>query len=229
MLRRIDGDFYDSEYQYINSDKALEILSNYDNLVFKISIGSAHGKGVSLVNKSEYDKKIGEYGNNYIVQEKIEQHENLAKFNASSVNILRITSLYWKENVYILGSILRVGAPGSFCDHTGYKNTTPRIVKVDDSGNIVGKAISPDDGFIYNDLFGKEITGTIPKYKNIIDTIKHEHLKFTHHKIIGWDITVNSDNEPICLEFNTYCPGVVQTQMVCGSIFSKKLVKENVF
>lgn len=221
IIRKINGDFYSKDFKYVDSRKVLDILNKYDKVVFKKSLGEGHGRGVALVDCKDYTKVLKEFGNNYVVQELINQHEFLSSFNSSSVNIIRVTSLYLNGKVYILGCILRVGAPGAFCDHLGFNGNSPRIVAIDDNGNLYGNAIDPDNCIIYDDIFGKEISGKIPCYEEIIELVKCEHLKFIHHKIIGWDITVSKDKKVICIEFNSNVPGIVQTQMICGPIFSK--------
>ena len=223
VIRCIDGFFYDKDFNYINFEEALKKINNYDNLVFKKSIGEGHGKNVSLICKKNYEDAIKSFGKNFVVQEIISQHKFLASFNNSSVNVIRVTSLLWKGKVYILGGIFRVGAPGSFCDHLSNNKINPRIVGLDESGNLIPYAVDPVNIAVYNDVFGQKIEGQIPFYTEIKEKICKQHLNFIHHKIIGWDITINSNNEIICIEFNSNCPGVIQTQMVCGPIFGKKI------
>lgn len=221
IVRKINGDYYDNSFHYIDYNEALEKLKKYDSLVFKKSLGEGHGKGVKLVLKKDYEDEINSFGNNYVIQKKIKQHDFLANYNSSSVNVIRVTSLYIHGEVYILGSILRVGAPGSFCDHLGHNNVNPRIVSIADNGKLVGPAIDPDCCVVYDDLFGKKIDGKIPNYNEIIKTVKKEHKRFLHHKIIGWDITVDSDENVLCIEFNSNVPGIIQTQMANGPVFGE--------
>jgi len=189
-------------------------------LVFKTSIGLGHGKGVRLVKRNDYNSYLISFGSNYIVQKPLMQHKELSKFNSTSVNVLRVTTLRIKETVYVLGTIFRVGAPGAFCDHNGFENLKPRIVRVDENGNLVGKALSPDDCKIYDDIFGVKISGKIPHYKEIIEKTKEMALQFGHHGIIGWDITIDDEDRIICIEFNSNAPGMTQTQMACGPVFA---------
>lgn len=220
IYRCINNEFYDCSYNRISRDDVINILSKYDKVVFKKTIDSSHGRGVSLIKKDEYESNIDTYGENYIVQEIIRQNDFLAQFNKSSVNVIRVTSLLYDGEVRILSSVLRVGAPGSFCDHQGFNKVNPRVVKIDNNGNLVGKAIDPDECFKYDDIFGTKITGCIPKYNEMIEKIKKEHMKFLHHKIIGWDMTIDENDNVICIEYNSNVPGIIQSQMVCGPIFN---------
>lgn len=115
VLRNVEGTFLDANYAPVANAAAL--LAPYEELVFKKSLASEHGAGVRLVRQADYQQVMQEYGENYIVQARLRQAPALARWNASSVNHVRMTSLYWQGTVYILGSILQVGAPGMFCDH----------------------------------------------------------------------------------------------------------------
>lgn len=227
IVRCIDGDFYDKDFNYIEYSEALEKVKKYKKLVFKASLSSSHGKGVSLVENAEFDKELKNFGTNFVVQELIHQHKFLSNLNESSVNIVRITSILWKGNVYILSGVLRVGAPGAFCDHLGFKNNSPRVIGLDNDGNLYKFSVDPDNAYKYDDIFGKKIEGSVPLYKKMKQLVCEQHLKFPHHKIIGWDITVNDNNEVICIEFNSNVPGIVQSEMVCGPVFSMKTLNGN--
>ncbi len=222
VARCINHDYYDAKYNYITDSQLMDILNKYDKLVFKKSLGIGHGKGVKLCFKEDYKDMIQNFGSDFVIQEVLEQHEEMARFNNSSVNIVRITSLYWKGNVYILGSILRVGAPGAFCDHLGYGTINPRIVALDEKGALIGPAVDPNDGIIYGDLFGKKVTGIIPQYNRIKEIVFISHPKFAQHKIIGWDFAIDKDGNVVCIEYNSTVPGIIQTQMVCGPVFAQK-------
>lgn len=117
IVRNVEGEFYDKHFTHISEDEAISLCGLYPRLVFKGSLGAGHGKNVQLVDRGNYISHMAFLRRDYIIQEVMKQHESLAYYNASSVNIIRITSLLWKGKVYILGGILRVGVPGGFCDH----------------------------------------------------------------------------------------------------------------
>lgn len=223
IVRKINGELYDENFNIISKEQAMSLMNDYDCLVYKVSIGSSHGRGEKLINKGEYERELNDFGNNLVIQEKIEQSSFLSSFNKSSVNILRVTSILIKNEVHILSCILRVGAPGAFCDHLGYKNNNPRIIGINKEGFLYGNAIDPDDCIAYDNVFGKKIEGKIPNFEKICDLVKKEHIRFAHTRIIGWDLTLNNKDEIICIEFNSTYPGIVQSQMVCGPIFGRIL------
>lgn len=227
--RCVNGDFYDEDFNLISHEELKKKLKKYDKLVFKKSIGIGHGKGVKLVVKKDFEKTILEFKDNFVIQDVIKQHKDLSYFNSSSVNVIRITSFYFEGEVYILGAILRVGAPGAFCDHLGNENINPRIIAIKEDGTLSNIAIDPDGKKVYNDIFGKEIIGKIPKYDEIKSIVFEQHKNYIHHKLIGWDFTIDSKNNVICIELNSTVPGIIQTQMACGPVFSKVTKKGKKF
>lgn len=227
VIRNINGNFYDANFVKISQDDAWQLLQRYAKLVLKKSIETGHGKDVSLIERKEFNN-ILESKKDYIVQEVLEQHESLAYFNSSSVNIIRITTLFWRENVYILGGILRIGPPGSFCDLTSNGGKSPLIIPIDHNGKLGSKAIDCENWKLYDNVWGKEIQGCILKYEEMKEKVKEEHQKYPKHGIIGWDLTLDKDADIRCIEYNVRCPGVMQSQYALGAIFSQRSVDGNV-
>lgn len=224
VFRRMNGQFYDASLHRITQEDALKLAEPYAELVFKQSIDGAHGQGIKLAKPAEYAALMLSHGNNYVVQERVHQHEALAYFNESSVNILRVTSLCWKGEVYILGAILRVGAPGSFCDHTPHGSIHNLDVGVMDDGTFAPTAFDPDHCHVYDTVYGKAIQGVVPRYQELKTKIIEEHAKYPHYALIGWDFTLDQDENIVCMEFNTKWPGISATQYAHGPVFAQKSV-----
>lgn len=196
-------------------------------LVFKGSLVAGHGKNVQVVNRGNYISHMAFLRRDYIIQEVMKQHESLAYYNASSVNIIRITSLLWKGKVYIMGGILRVGVSGGFCDHTSQGGQYPLIIPIDENGWLGSRAIDCDNGFVYDDVRGKRIEGRILHYMKMKEFAQKEHIKYPHHKMIGWDFTLDVNENIRCIEYNSDCPGIVQSQFALGPIFSQRTERGN--
>lgn len=108
---------------------------------------------VKKIKVGQFDKSIlDEYRQDYVIQECIVQHSQYEEFNSSSVNTEKIISFLFKGNVYILTSILRVGAPGSCTDtaSTGSGYT----VGIGSNGRLNDKGYS-----IYGDIRYKNANG----------------------------------------------------------------------
>ena len=69
---------------------------------------------------------------------------------------------------------------------------------------------------------------TVPSYDKVIDAVKRASAKMSHFKLIGWDIGVSPEGEPVLIEYNVI-PG--QSQSTCGPTFGDltDAVMEEVF
>jgi hypothetical protein len=143
---------------------------------------------------------------NYVIQEKIEQHKLLARYHSGSVNTIRIMTIKNRTGVHVLDAIMRFGKGGSSVDNLsaggiavsvdcskgclneyGYKvslRPTPifkRVLKHDDS-----------------DILFKDFS--IPFFSKAVDDIKKMHSFLDLHSI-GWDAAITEEG-PIYIEGN---------------------------
>lgn len=224
VLRNVEGTFLDANYVPVAD--AAPLLAPYEELVFKKSRASCHGDGVRLVKRAEYRKVMQELQEDFIVQTRLKQSPSFAKWNASSVNHIRMTSLNWAGVVYILGSVLQIGAPGSFCDHVAAENGEHRwMIAIREDGTLSNRVIEPDLVEVYSNLGGKKVEGRISRYQEMKELVQAEHQRFPHHKMIGWDLTLDEDDNIVCIEYNAFTPGIIKPQYVLGPIFAQKSVR----
>ena len=100
-------------------DSYLKFVEKHPVFVLK-PVDSSQGNGVQLVEgvadwRAYYEKLRA--GGKILLEERIEQHETMARFNPSSVNTLRI-AIYNTRNGLVAGhGIVRVGKKGSFVDN----------------------------------------------------------------------------------------------------------------
>ena len=221
ILYRTGGEFYAPDRRHITADEALALLRPYDEAVFKQSVGGYHGHGIRLVRAEEYAGVLLTHGPDYLVQERVRQHADLARFNPTSVNIVRVTTLLWQGELYILGGILRVGAPGAFCDHENRDGKTYLSIPLTEDGDILPRACDVDYGHVYGDCHGVALGGRFPAYDRIRALVLREHGRWPQYGIIGWDITVDEAGQVVCMEFNTKYPGLVGTQAALGPVLAR--------
>ena len=225
VIRRINGVFYGAGYEIISREEAEKRVGAHESLVFKKTVNTAHGEGVRKVAQEEYHKALDDAGSDYIVQELVRQHAVLARFNPSSVNILRLTTLFWRGDVYLLGGVLRVGAPGAFCDHENKGGYNFLTIPLADDGTILPRPVDMDDYRAYHDCRGIPVTGTVPDYEGIKTLALRAHSRYPHFRLIGWDIAVDEAGGPVFMEFNTRYPGMNGTQLALGAVFAQKSVR----
>jgi len=216
---------YDKDWKHYSQDelpsfsKAIyDELGEDKSLVIKVTKGSYAGKGVRLIHaKSPDDIKdllLESIGGNFIVQERIFQSDFMSQFCKTSVNIFRIITWKHEGEVKVLSSSIRFGLEGYFTD-----------VCYIDGEEIVNVVGVEKDGTVkeqYGSFRGlTDISVDLhervsPRFDDIIAIAKQGHERLHPFGIVGWDFTLNQENEPICIEFNVSVPGTILYQYANG-------------
>ena len=220
ICKNIAGVYYSPEMIPITQKQSIElIMEQNEELIIKPSIDSGEGRMIRFFNpiKEEENvikKYLNELGSNFIIQEVVKQHPILAKLNPSSLNTIRIVSFFFNNEVHILSSIVRMGAPDSKVDNVGAGGYACPIKP---NGQLNDRAVNRKAEWVEKNNYGIKFSEIIiPEYINVLNAVKSAHLKLAHFKLIGWDMSVDCNNEPVFIEFNT-CPG--SNQITCGPTF----------
>ncbi len=223
ICRRIKGNYYGDELNFIadeNSDVqavAKSIWKHVDkdgDIIFKNTRETGYGKNVKkyhVCNETDLSEALAQWKNcpNYVIQICVKQHKVMASLNESSSNMLRICSWRHDGKVDILYATARVGAGKSFTD-VSFVDGEERVnlVGISKDGYFANKMID-QNGCKVKDLPEKL---RVPQWDKIIDVIKKNHLLIDDFNVIGWDFTVDQDENPICFEWNIQWPGTVLYQ-----------------
>lgn len=228
IIKKINGCFYDKNGTYIDETTVIELLYSKQEVVIKNVFDSGCGRNVkkyAFSDKSDVEKMLLEWDvDNYIVQEVIKQHDFLAQFNTSSVNVMRINSFYHDGKVEIVTPILRFGMPGYATD-----------ICFIDGEEIINFVGITNDGYLKKEVIDfrgmkkpigeyiktENINMRIPGWDEIIKVIKENAPSLKYFGYIGWDITVSSDGKPIVIEYNIKFPGSHLSQMANGPLFAE--------
>ncbi len=220
ILRNINGVFYDDKRNIITKEKANELLSGYDKAVVKPSVENGSGRGVELVDVSSVSI-TEKFSKNYVVQKLLVQHPFLASFNQSSVNVIRITTLFLGEKVIPISAALRYGREGCFTDNkVGKDGKGMTIVGVKEDGTLREKGYFSCGVTVTETPGGTSFGGLkIPKFEEMVDLAIKQHSRFPNIRIIGWDFTLDRDENVTVMEYNIKAPSVLYYQWVNGPLF----------
>lgn len=215
VCRMGGGPILDRDYNPIHNSIE-EYLKPFDRVILKPSLDSSSGKNVHLfVKKNEEwiseadgslltEEFLLAYGKHFVVQEAIQQHPDIARFNPSSVNTLRI-AVYRsvKDNEpHVLASIMRVGKKGMFVDNA---HAGGLYVGIDVATGKVGKTLYDQYGKSYtrlNDLDYSSNEYYIPCWERVKGFVEDVSRKLVHHRLFAFDITVDSMGNPKIIEYN---------------------------
>ena len=220
-LKNMNGYFY-FEGNPVTQTEAIKCCSNIGEVILKPSI-SSKGKGIKkLVLKEGIDEQTNQtidqifkkYKNDYTVEECINQHERMAALNPTSVNTIRILTYRSDYEVLVVYAVIRIGRLGSLVDNQSAGGIS---VSIDKDGKLNKYAIAgaTTDGVEKTDT-GVVLDGyQIPSYIEAIELVKQFHTHFPYSKILGWDIAIKENGDPILLEVNT-TPGLSQSALGSG-------------
>lgn len=218
VCRRMAGVYYDPEMKVIDRNSAVRLCrSQLADLFIKPSLYTSAGVGIKVFSPSQNTdddirKLFSDTGKNFIVQEKIRQHDAVMVINPASVSTIRIVSLFIDNEVYIAHAMLRVGAPGMphVATDGGYS------VEILEDGHLYPVAAFDKGAWVNGKDLGLYDDSTIiPGMEKVREAVRMLHPKVPYFKWIGWDFAIDESGDPVMIEFNT-SPGD-DIQRVSGS------------
>ena len=223
IFHNMSGRFYTSEMKEVAYDEVLQTLSQKDRFIVKPAIESGRGRDVKMWtrgNSNDIAKILKDYESNYIIQEVLRQHSEMGKWNLTSLNTCR---LYTYRRVgtgeyMLLGAAVRFGGKGAYRDNAC---TGGGFCKINDDGSV-NDAIHNYRRFGWGSLKAeKGLEGLyIPNYDKILNTVFRLHKTIPYMDLIGWDIAVDEEGEPVLIELNQY-PDCEFIQIFNGPMFGK--------
>lgn len=242
VLLKASGIFYDKDRNVVPNDKVGELLQNQGDLVIKPIVGGSSGQGVIVVSVNNDSEKsivelISEYGDNYIVQEKLAAHSEYSSIYPHSINTVRLITYLVRGEVRNAPLCLRVGVGGKKVDniHAG-----GLVVGITDAGFLkkfayqlgycdskVKYANHPDSGFRFE---GHKLPGI----HEMICTAKQLHGRTPHLGMISWDFMLDINNSVVLVEGNysgqsIWFPQIAHGQPIFGedTEYMIKLISRN--
>ena len=237
VLKRMNHIWVDHFGKPVNESEMKKIIAaEQEGLFVKEAQVSAGGHGVLFVESSNdaFDR-IREFTNgiktDVVVQRRITQHTDCAKFNSASVNSLRIYSVLGKDGkAKIYSSVLRIGVGD---------------IKVDNYASGGVSCGITEDGYLRKYAYNKKgervekhpYTGVvfegckIPSYDKAVELVKNTHPTISHFRSVSWDIAITESGEPLLIEANLCRGGIDLLQLSNGPLFGDdtKAILDEVF
>ena len=216
IFHNINGLLLDKNFRPIRFQEAMDMAAAEEKVVIKPAVGSCQGHGVACVEAERLGETVRQYEKDYIVQKVLRQHPSFAVLNESSVNVVRMTSLLLEDEVLILDSIVRVGAPESFTDHKNIAIGIRDDGTLKDVGFTVSgrKVDSLPNGFVFSGH-------ALYAYSEMKELIRKIHVRTPQARLIGWDVTTDAAGNAVVIEANMSFPGIGRGQDCNGPFFGK--------
>jgi hypothetical protein len=184
----------------------IKFANNLDAALVK-PLKGMQGKGIYKVSLNSEESINSVYkecaGKDYIIEEIIEQCEETRKFNPSSVNTIRVYSVFYNGQVIITGAVQRMGNGDTVCDNYSSGGLAASIDV--ESGIIISRAVSKNNESLYiHPYTNMVIIGTqIPRWCDVIATVKAAHQLISGLRYVAWDVVVCNNGKIALLEANT--------------------------
>ncbi len=232
LLKNMNGYYY-FEGNPVSEEEAVALCGNLDRVIIKPSTQGA-GRGVLLFSSKEgvtdlsgktVSQLFKEYKKNFLVQEWIRQHKDLAALNSSSVNTIRILSYRSRMEILIILSILRIGRSGSVIDNQCAGGIAATIQKDGTLEAVAYGGYEQDD--VRKSDSGIVLDGyEVPSYDKAVEMVKRMHLRLPFFDMVAWDVAIQEDGEPVLIEFNT-SPGLFEENILSAyGEYTERILKE---
>lgn len=202
-------------------EQLINKLFKIGGLMFvKPSVDSSSGLNCKMLNlkvikKDELYSFFKEMGTNYVIQECIECCDDIKKLNPSSVNTFRIITYRWKNDIYHMPSIMRIGVDGKIVDNA---HAGGIFIGISDKGILNDKAFTefgdtfekhPDSNIVFHNY-------KINCFEKCLQSAYTMIQSLPEVGVINWDFTIDKDNNPILIEANISGGSIWLTQMANG-------------
>lgn len=222
VVRKINNIFYDDNYELISIEEAIDLCKLQDRLIIKPAIGVGSSKGIHFWDQGDPIDNLRQYlygektKPDIIVQKIVEQHEHLNNIHEHSLNTIRVITLLFQNQVYVLSSVLRMGSGGSRVDNVSAGGFVCGIKPdgrlKDAAWRIFDKYGTHPQGILFGDI-------VVPSFQKVIYLASQLQTKMAHFRLISWDIGVDSEGEPVLIETNLHAGSPDIHQICNGPLF----------
>lgn len=221
------GVYYSGEDEVCSIDDAVKLIMAYPNdIIVKPTTNTTWGKGVIKLSPEGRTADVvrhlfDEYKMDFSFEEKIVQHSDLASFNPTSLNTIRIVT-YRKLNgeLKFLYALQRFGGEGAVIDNA---SAGGGFVALSDDG-VVDRSIKKYKS-LKIEILPEKAVERIPYFQKMKETALYLHTKLPDLNYIGWDMSVTQEGIPVLIEFNSRS-AVELKQISSGPVFTKEDLDE---
>lgn len=225
----IAGEWYDGDLRQIDFCEAVERCAGHDAFVCKPASESADGHGVRRIErggaytdawKKTVSDALTRLPKDAVIQEAIQQSFEMARFNATSLNTLRVTTLYLNGCFSVCSIVLRMGKAGAFVDNRSAGGIMLGVARGGRLYKFGYDAANTSFERANGVCFAEEWLGCVP---NLLHLLERVHTtRFSLCKFIGWDVAYDQADNPILIEINGSQPSVFGQQLCTGPIFGER-------
>jgi hypothetical protein len=153
-----------------------------------------------------------------IVQRIIKQDRRMSAFSPASLNTIRVVTMYTKnESIIVLATLMRCGIGDAFVDNWSAGGIA---VGIDKETGHLNKHGFDKEGSRYTEHPTSKVMFEgfrVPEWQGIINLATKIQRAFPCYRILGTDIALQENGEPVLIEING-TPGFHLLEAACGPL-----------
>ena len=222
VYKYVDETFRNDDLTPLSAEEAFARCRAPGRYIVKPTVSTTRGYDINAFNGDDDPAAVqellrGYQAEDHIVQRFVSCHPDLAVFNPSTLNSLRIVTLRLDGEIHILSAILRIGAPGKVVDNVaqgGYQ------CAIRPDGTLAPTAYTHRNGdgeTVTETHTGAKFEGArVPAWDELARTAKKLAQTIPYMGLVGWDFAVDDRGDVVFIEFNT---NPEQNEATCGPSF----------
>lgn len=203
FLHNINGELLDADYNSIREQKLSDIVKTYNYpVILKPNLDSWGGNDINFIKSPELLLKKIKENNNFVVQERIEQHEVLSRLHPESLNTVRVY-LYKsvKDNAFHIVNMAQRMGNGRNVDNVASGGL---ISLVKDNGTLHGYALDRyGKKFETHPATGLPFNQDLPDFEEMKNLAQKAASKLFHLRVVGLDMCYDNTGTWRIIEINT--------------------------
>ncbi|WP_324024088.1 sugar-transfer associated ATP-grasp domain-containing protein [Maribacter sp. BPC-D8] len=216
----INGTWFDTNYSQIPETDIQKIFfADTDIVIVKLDT-TYQGKGIYVLTKYKFNiSKLNKLGD-FVIQKFIKQHEFFNSYTSKSVATIRLTTVVEiSGDISLRAAYLRLGRSGD--THVQSVNHIRIPIEMID-GKLYELGYLPNWHQIktYPDSKTTFSDKEIPNFETCVNLVLSLHKKMPMVKAIGWDVIIDSNNQPVVMEWNGYSNDIKFSEATQGPCFS---------
>lgn len=212
--------------EYVSQrDFSTDMIKNLGEVIIKPTIDTTNARNVRLldveggidrITGDTLEEVLKEYKKNYIIQERVKNHESISTLNPYSVNTFRVITYLTSDGIKVAPLAMRIGTGGRCFDNRGI------YIGVSEDGRLNATGYSkkglnkykehPDTHTVFENY---KLEGA----KEVILAAKKLHAYLPQLQMISWDMAFNDKGQVTIIEVNTNSHSAWFPQMFSGTSF----------
>ncbi|WP_250536321.1 sugar-transfer associated ATP-grasp domain-containing protein [Caballeronia sp. AZ10_KS36] len=216
----VNGIFYTADHIAIHKSQVANfVFSTTDRIAFKLD-HSMQGKGVFLMDRKDFDaERISQLGNG-VLQRFIVQHATFDQFASKAVATVRLTTVVDDAGAISLRAcFLRLGRSADTYIRPDSEVCVPvhlesgRLFSTGYLSDWTRVDAHPDSKIRFDGV-------TLPAFAKCVEKVMALHAKAPFARCVGWDLTVDIDENVLVMEWNAEHNDVKFSEATQGPCFT---------